>query len=666
MRELLANASDALDKVRIRSAEDPSILSPNSELKIKVYSDKDNGTLTIEDSGIGMSRDDLVQFLGTLAKSGTAELLNQLLQKKDESAASNLIGQFGVGFYASFLVADSVKVHSSVAGSSVQYVWESKADAQEFTVSEDKDGTKILRGSRIVLHLKEDAKEYLDQEKLEELIKKYAQFFPHKIYLVKRVPEVSSSDISDDSESDDKDEVGENDKTNEEQKLGAEKKLVEKELLMNPNKPLWQRPPKEVGEDEYNAFYKSFFNDNKDPVTHVHFVGEGDINFRALFFVPSQAPYSPFSGKSEREELSKTVSLYVRRVFTKREQFFSEAMSSFIVGIIDSDELPLNVSRETLQNSESIEQIRRKSVNKVLDKLSELSESGKKSFDSFISAYGPNLNLEIIQNNTYRKRLSKLLKYQTTKTDGDNKKSLSEYVEGMKEGQKEVFFLCGRDISELRQSPLIEGFKEDDLEVILATESLDEYCLQALNTFEDHSFKNVAKEKAVENKVSEDLSKSFSGLIDWLKKDVLSEEVSEVILSSRLKESSCAVAASQYGLSGHMESVMRAQAGANNDPMLKFMEMQKKVLELNPKSAVILALKETHGKGQLEKAKDIVRTIYNGALIRSGFAVKNSKVFMDSIDRLAIKALEADEKSSESAGKSEALKKEDTISHDDL
>lgn len=650
LRELLANASDALDKFRLLSLQDGTLLDSKSDGYIRVAADKEKNTLTIEDNGIGMNEQDLTDYLGTLANSGTKKFMKKLEESKDNKLdASNLIGQFGVGFYSCFLVADKVQVVTSKGDK--EWMWESEADAHSFTISETTTSEKPKRGTKVILHLKDDAKVFLDDSKLEELMKKYSQFFSNPIYHYKMVEEEEEEDKeeekddeNDGDEEKEKKEVEKDEKDAEKsekkKKEKKEKKLVQKDVWMNPNKPIWLRKPEDVSREEYVAFYKAYFNDHSEPLDWVHFKGEGDVNFWVLLYIPKRPAFSAFSAKSEREEKTRTMAIYVRRVFVKWEQLFTEAMSPFCTGIIDSDELPLNVSREVVQNSALFEQIGRKTVNKVLDRLAYLAENDKKAFESFYSAFSQNIKLEIIQNATHRKRLARLLQYPTSKHTTEQR-TLKQYIEGIEEGQpKNIYFLSGHNVEDLMKSPLVEGFISEGTEVLLATESLDEYCLQSLGKYDDYEFKNVAKEKATSSNVSDTIKSNFSDLCEWLK-SVLSAEVSDVVLSSRLKNSSCAVAVGEFGMSGHMESVLRAQAGASNDPMLKFMEMQKRIFEINPNHPIISSMNEAVKRGKKEETKDIATTLYNAALIRSGFAVKNSQSFMNNLENLITSSLNA-------------------------
>merc|ERR1712042_83696 len=457
LRELISNASDALDKIRLLSLTDKSVLEATEELSIKIKADKENHVLHITDTGVGMTKDDLIDNLGTIAKSGTADFLNKLQDASSTDQFNDLIGQFGVGFYSAFLVADKVIV-TSKHNDDKQYIWES--DANSYSVAEDPRGPTLKRGTQISLYLKEESYDFLEQDTVRDLIKKYSQFINFNIYLWGSSTKTVEEPIEDEVK-DDEDEVKEEDKEEdeegavEEEKEEEEKKPKTKKVdkttwdweLCNESKPIWTRKPEDIEQDEYDEFYKSITKDKNGPMTQTHFIAEGEVTFKSLLFVPNNQPSEQFNKYGQAAE---NIKLYVRRVFITDD--FKDMMPnylSFVKGVVDSDDLPLNVSRETLQQHKLLKVIKKKLVRKTLDMIKKISDD---KYAAFWAEYSTNIKLGVIEDTANRTRLAKLLRF--TSSNG-KLTSLAEYVERMKDKQESIFYMAGSSKEEVEKSPFV-------------------------------------------------------------------------------------------------------------------------------------------------------------------------------------------------------------------
>merc|ERR1719507_2193602 len=530
LRELISNAADALEKARFHSVQDESFLGENKDLEIKLEHDPDAKTITIIDTGIGMSKADLINNLGTVAKSGTTNFLEAMA----EGADANLIGQFGVGFYSAFLVADKVSVTSKCNDDPAQHVWESSADAS-FTVVEDPRGNTLGRGTRVTLHLKEDAHDYLSEDKLKDTTKKYSQFIQFPIY-VKIKKEVEAEADEDDDDDDDKDDEDEekkddvetkddDDDEKEEEKKTPTKKTVYEWEQVNTQKAIWLRSKEDVTEEEYNEFYKSISKDYLDPLSYTHFNAEGEIEFKSILFLPKKAPFDMMDNYWTKKA---EVKLYVRRVLVAEK--FDELLPrylNFVWGVVDSDDLPLNVSREQLQQNKIMKVISKKLVRKVLELMKKLAkeeegdddddekEDGddekkeskddekadeekkdkgddEKSWTKFWKEFNKNLKMGCYEDDSNRSKLSKLLRFTTTKSEG-KEISLDKYLDRMQESQESIYYMSGDSLETMQKAPSMQVFKKKDLEVLMLSDHLDEPCLQKLADYEGKKFVSIQK-----------------------------------------------------------------------------------------------------------------------------------------------------------------------------
>ncbi|XP_028766282.1 endoplasmin homolog [Neltuma alba] len=659
LRELISNASDALDKIRFLSLTDKEILGEgdNAKLEIQIKLDKEKKILSIRDRGIGMTKEDLVKNLGTIAKSGTSAFV----EKVQTSGDLNLIGQFGVGFYSVYLVADYVEVISK-HNDDKQYVWESKADGA-FAISEDTWNEPLGRGTEIRLHLRDEAGEYLEEYKLKELVKKYSEFINFPIYIwasketETEVPadEAESSDedesTSESSSSEEESEVEDAEKSEDEEEKRKTKKVKETTYeweLLNDVKAIWLRSPKDVTDEEYNQFYHSLAKDFSDekPLAWSHFTAEGDVEFKAVLFVPPKAPQDLY--ESYYNANKSNLKLYVRRVFISDE--FDELLPkylNFLKGLVDSDTLPLNVSREMLQQHSSLKTIKKKLIRKALDMIRRIADEDpdesanedkkdEKSPDNddkrgqyakFWNEFGKSIKLGIIEDATNRNRLAKLLRFESTKSDG-KLTSLDQYISRMKPGQKDIFYLTGTSKEQLEKSPFLERLKKKNYEVIFFTDPVDEYLMQYLMDYEDKKFQNVSKEGLKIGKDSKDkeLKESFKDLTKWWKNALSSEKVDDVKISSRLDNTPCVVVTSKYGWSANMEKIMQSQT--LSDASKQAYMRGKRVLEINPRHPIIKELRErVVNNAEDESVKQTAKLMYQTALFESGFLLDDPKDF---------------------------------------
>lgn len=650
-----------MDKIRYLSVTDKSQLGEGESAKLQIWirADPEKKLLHIRDTGIGMTKEDLQNNLGRIAKSGTKEWIERL----NKSDNLSQIGQFGVGFYSSFLVADKVTV-TSKHNTDKQYIWESSSDAQtSYTIAEDPRGNTLGRGSMVTLHLKEEAEEFLNEDTLRKLIIKYSEFINFPIFLhtkktvSKEVPveEEAASSTEEKKPAEDKPQEAEIKEDDEEETAADDKKAKTKTVsetkyeweLINETKPIWTRNPKEVEKQEYEAFFKSLAKDssaNAGPLTHIHFTVEGDVDFTALLYVPKEAPFGMFENRIQANR----VKLYVRRVFItdKFEELIPKYLA-FIVGVVDSDDLPLNVSREMLQQHKTLKVIQKKLVRKAIAMIQDLEKDATK-YKEFYDVYGTNLKLGAIEDMSNRSRLVKLLRFHTNK-HRDEAVSLDQYVKEMRSKQDQIFYLGGESRETLAHSPYLEKLAKKGYDVLFLTEPIDEYVVQTVQKY-DNKFKfvDVSKEGVKldedEEKELKELTEEFKPLTDFLKEEVTagSKYVDKVQLSTRLMQTPCALISGTYGYSANMERIMRAQALSDKRYKQAMAGQQKKTLELNPTHPIIKELLRLVKDEQKDKARESAEVLLETALISTGYAVEDPTVFASRVHRVLGNSLDID------------------------
>lgn len=668
LRELISNASDALDKIRFLSLTKPEYLKDEEKLQVQIEYDSEHNTLTVRDTGIGMTHDEMVSNLGTVARSGTTKFMQALKADGDNASSSSgdisQIGQFGVGFYSAFLVSDRVQVASKHPESDKQYIWTSANGASEFDIYEDPRGTTLTRGTEITLFLKEDCMDYANEHKLSKLAKHYSEFVVHPISLrTISTMEVEVED-DDDDKKDDEEKKGDDDldiKDDDEEDAPAEEKEKPKKTkqvttfdweVLNGNPAIWTRPKEDITDEEYQNFYKVIAKDERiEAEIWTHFQAEGNINFKSILYVPTDVPPSWQSGIMEQGATG--LSLYVRKVLISDEFELLPRYLSFMKGVVDSDDLPLNVNRETLQESKIITVIKKKVVRKALEMLktfqkeqdaaaaeetdesetTDKEEGDKKpkvnKYNEWYKQFSPSLKMGAIDDQPNRSKIMKLLRFQSSTSKG-KLTGLENYVENMKGWQNEIYYVAGDGVETVEKSPFLEPFLEKGVEVLYFVDPVDEYLAGHTGSFEGKKMKNIAVDSIdlKDDDHDEDLNtrrekfykEKFKPLTKWLKK-LYGTSIMRVAISKRLVSAPAIVSSGEYGHSANMERIMRAQAYAHGQSEFSMRSM--KTFEINPRHPMIVKLLELVPPEDADTDVSVPEEVTNAAWVLLEMALLN-------------------------------------------
>ncbi|RVW10753.1 molecular chaperone HtpG [Prescottella agglutinans] len=597
LRELVSNASDALDKLKLEAYRDKDLEADTSDLHIELAVDADTRTLTVRDNGIGMSRDEVIDLIGTLAKSGTAELRRKLREAKDAAASEELIGQFGIGFYSTFMVADKVTLLTRKAGEKHGTRWESSGDAT-YTIETVDDAPQ---GTSVTLHLKpEDVEDHLydyaSERKLREIVKRYSDFIAYPVRMQVERPAPKGDDDTEDAEP---------------------KTVVETETL-NSMKALWARPRSEVSDDEYNEFYKHVSHSWDDPLEVIPMKAEGTFEYQALLFIPSHAPFDLFS-----REHRAGIHLYVKRVFIMDdcEELMPEYLR-FVKGVVDAQDLSLNVSREILQQDRQIRAIRRRLTKKVLTTIKEMlsseDEATRDKYRTVWSQFGRVLKEGLLSDFDNRDTLLEICSFPSTHSE-DEQTTLAQYVERMKDGQEQIYYLTGESRQQLEASPHMEAFRARGLEVLLLTDPVDEMWVTSVPEFDGKPLQSIAKgevdldteeEKQEAEAKREEQDKEYADVLSWLT-TTLEDQVKQVRLSTRLTDSPACIVGDEFGMTPALERMYRA----SGQEVPHF----KRILELNPTHPLVEGLRSAHAeRGDDPSLAETAELLYGTALLAEG------------------------------------------------
>ena len=604
LRELISNASDAIDRARYESLTDTGLTEGDGEWKIRITADRDMGTLTVSDNGIGMTKDDIIEALGTIAHSGTKDFL-LALQQKEVRNNPELIGQFGVGFYSSFMVADRITVISRKAGqpSSTGVKWESDGEGS-YTVEEIE---KQSKGTDVILHLREDEKKYCDPWEIRSVVRKYSDFIEHPV-------------------------VMEVERTEESTLKEGEKVTVREDEVLNSRKALWLKDKSEITPEEYNEFYKHISHDFVDPLKVIHYKAEGTSEFSALLFIPSKAPFNIFY-----KDYKIGPRLYVKRVqILEHCEELIPVYLRFVRGVIDSSDLPLNVSREMLQNNRQVEIIRANVTKKVLDTLDEMKTENRESYLTFHEQFGRILKEGIHFDLSRREAIADLLYFRSTKTENGTFRTLADYVADMKEDQKEIFFITGATVQEMAASPYLEAFRKKDYEVLFLVDEVDDFIFSGFE-YKGKSFKSILKGEIEldpsKTEEKEKAVKEFGKLIDLIKA-TLKDEVKDVRLSGRLTDSPCCLVAEEGTMDSQMEKLLKA--------MGQTVPREQKILEINPAHPLFAAMNRVFESDRDSPLlKEYTSLLYDQALILEGSRPKDPTAFVQRLAKLMVDGMGA-------------------------
>ena len=594
IRELVSNASDAADKLRFQALDDSKLYEDDSELKIKIDYDKKNRTITISDNGIGMNREDVINNIGTIARSGTKEFLSQL--SGDQAKDANLIGQFGVGFYSSFIIADQVTLETRKAGSKEAFRWTSKGDG-EFTI-ETID--KKVRGTDITLTLKKDEDEFLDDWRLKEIVKKYSDHITLPIIMKK-------TDFKD----------GETIKTDDDE-------------TVNDTSAIWVRNKKDIKEKDYNDFYTSLSYDSEPPLTYFHNRVEGNQEYISLLYIPSKAPLDLYDRDTNRG-----VKLYVKRIFIMEatEKLMPQYLR-FVKGVIDSSDLPLNVSREILQDSKGVEAIRSGTVKKILSSLEGMAKKKPDDYEKFWGEFGRVLKEGPAEDFTNREKIAGLLRFSTTNDDSDKQSaSFDGYVSRMKPEQESIYYIIADSFMAAKNSPHLEIFKKKNIEVLLLGDRVDEWLISNLTEFKSKKFQSIAKGDLDLGKLENESEKGKNKKIEEKAKTLIEKikislggKVKDVKVTHRLTDSPACLVVGEHDISGNLERILKA-AGQNTPD-------NKPILEINPEHKLIEKLKKFEGTADFDEYTSV---IFDQAMLSEGAQLDDPVDFVKKINRFLVK-----------------------------
>ena len=594
LRELISNACDAIDKLQFNSVNHEELLEGDSDWKIKITPDSAAGTLTVSDNGIGMDRETIVRELGTIARSGTLEFLDNL-RKSEAGDRPELIGQFGVGFYASFMVADKVTVISRAAGETQAVRWESDGQG-EFSVEE---ADKPTRGTDVILHLREGEKEFLEPWTIRPIVTKFSDFVEHPVVM----------DV--------------------EKEEDGEKKTVEETL--NKRKAIWLRSKSDITEAEYEEFYRHLSHDVGKPAKTIHYVAEGANEFRVLLFIPGQKPFDMTFGEQKPK-----LHLYVRRVFIMDDcEKLLPTYLRFVRGVVDSSDLPLNVSREMLQQNPILDNIRKNIIGKVLKTLADMQENEYEAYVKFHGELGAILKEGVSEDFSNRERIAELLLFESSKTAAGEYTSLDKYVEAMPEGQEEIYYLIGESRELLAASPYLEAFKARGHEVLLMTDPIDEFWVSSLPEFKGKKLRSVDKGELPssdeDKEKHKEVEQKFAVLLAYLK-GRLEDDVKEVRLSHRLTDSAACLVADEHAMGAHMERLMERIGRGESIPQ------SKRILELNPEHRAVTAMYALYAEDPKDpRVEDYARILYDQAVIAEGSKVQDPLAFARRVNNLLVK-----------------------------
>jgi molecular chaperone HtpG len=671
LRELVSNASDAINKLKHVGLQNKEVLCDFYDFMIRIRADKEANQLVIEDTGIGMDREDLINNLGTIAKSGTKEFMKKLSDSADKSSSSSLIGQFGVGFYSAYLVASTVKVITRKAGTDDIFQWESSANGSFTLVKLNSTECDIVRGTRIYLNINSDSTEYLETSKITEIIKKHSSYITYPILLhtikSKEVPddsveaqtvqteqteqveaqteqveaqteqteqteqvEVQTEQMEtkqemkvEDIEVDDED----NEETKEEPKQRM--KTIQEESWDKINsEPIWTKPTSEISAEEYGVFYKNLSGDWDVHATYKHFKTEGNVEFSSILFIPSRAPHDLFEKKQRNN-----IKLYVKKVLITDDcKDLCPDWLNFVSGIVDSSDLPLNASRELLQQSKIIKQISKQLVKKSIEMIEDLAQDETK-FKTFYENFNKNIKLGIHEEASQREKLIEFLRFDTSKGSGI---SLAQYKERMGESQPGIYFITGDSIKNLENSPFVDKLKKRDWEVIYMADPIDEYIVQHMTKYHDLKLINISKdeleipvdenENGEENKLN---SEETTKLCERIK-TILGEKVDSVKVSNKI-ESQPAIITNPMGMSANMERILKAQALSNSNTMMMGM-FSRRSMEINPSHPIMLRLSTyIDDETQKESFEKLVDVVYDSAMLASGYQLEDINGYLKKV-----------------------------------